>query len=100
MARVPVSTDGEKYETIELTRTEFRELREYSCSMPTGPKHGFRWKCNLNAFGPNSLVSDTEEKMTGILNDWWMGEAYVIYTPESDVIGIKWRRIRLVDDLE
>ncbi|WP_036291520.1 hypothetical protein [Methylosinus sp. PW1] len=38
---------------LRLTRREFRELREYSCSIPTGTTPGKRWKRLDGAFDPH-----------------------------------------------
>lgn len=60
-------------EVIELTRAEFDALPEYSCSLPTGTTLGKRWRKNGDAYGSRSVVSATEERITGILQNWWMG---------------------------
>lgn len=83
-----------EYETIELTRQEFQDLPEYSCSLPTGTTIGKRWKKNQDAYrGEHSVISAAEEKITGIPVNWWMGE--YIEDPDPKLVGIKWRKIAL-----
>jgi hypothetical protein len=84
-----------KYETVELSRAECDELPEYSCSIPTDPNPGFRWKCNNDAFGPRSAISLAEEKMADVFPDWWMAEAYHPDPPTPGYISIRWKKILL-----
>jgi hypothetical protein len=64
-------------ETITLTKTEFDELLDYSCSNPTGTTIGKRWKRRR----------DYHDETKG----WDMGE--YIEHPNPSLIGIKWREI-------
>lgn len=64
-------------ETITLTKTEFDELLDYSCSNPSGTTIGKRWKRR----------SDYHDETKG----WYMGE--YIEHPDPDLVGIKWREI-------
>lgn len=68
-------------ETVLLSEADFKDLREYSCSLPTGTTVGKRWKRNENAYGPTR----------GPEPDWWLGE----YTehPDPERVGIRWRKI-------
>ena len=68
-------------EEVVLSETEFKELRQYSCTLPTGTTVGKQWKRNENAYGPTR----------GPEPDWWMGEYIDHEDPER--IGIHWRRI-------
>ena len=85
---------AEEVELVELTRREFDELPEYSCTLPTGTTIGKKWKCNRNAYrGRDTAISDAEEKITGIPINWWMG-TYVDH-PDPKLVGIKWQKIQL-----
>jgi hypothetical protein len=101
--------------TALMDQEYFKELGEYSASLPTGTYIGKRWKRNkVNA--PHWLCSgcnkefvgwasepfpcpdaNSKSPCTGTLKhiekepDWWMGEFYDI--GKKDEIGIKWRRI-------
>ena len=79
-------------EIIELTKKEFDKLLEYSTTLPTVPKPGFRWKCNRGLFDP---VDVAEVKMAGTFANWWMAEIYELDPPELDVVGIRWKKIKL-----
>ena len=75
-------------EVIELTQEEFDRLPKYSCSIPTSPKIGFKWKCH------RPYRSD------GKPPDWYLAEAVDIrdlfpnMDPEKEV-GIIWKRIKI-----
>ncbi len=69
---------GELGETV-MTLGEFNALPEYACTMPTGPKAGFRWR----------VPRPWGDKMP----DWYMGES--IRLPEDDPEyethnGVRW----------
>ena len=66
--------------TVVLSATEFTDLREYSCSFPTGTTIGKRWKCD-----------DSKYKRPAPKPNWWMAE-YVEHE-DPELVGIKWSRI-------
>ena len=65
--------------TITLSGTEFKKLRDYSSSLPTGTTIGKRWKRRKNYYD--------EDK------GWLMGE-YVEHDGPN-LIGIKWHEIEI-----
>lgn len=72
---------------IGLTRAEFRDLLEYSTSLPTGQTPGKRWRRAIPAFGP------------GRAEEWWQGcfgEPYPEGHEHHGSIPIGWRRIRVL----
>lgn len=79
-------------ETIELTLEEFRKLPEYSTTLPTGPKPGFRWRRNVQVFDP---VAQAEEKIAGVMPDWVMAETYELDPPDPGQVGIRWKNIKI-----
>jgi len=85
---------------VVLTRREFEELGEYSCSLPTGTTVGKRWKRNANAFTAGPVVrldfwdgTPVREKLPDV---WWMGE-YVEHE-DPKLVGINWYQIVLEPD--
>ena len=79
-------------ETIELTLEEFKKLPEYSMTLPTGPKPGFRWRRNVQVFDP---VAQAEEKMAGVMPDWVLAEAHFLDPPQPGRVGIRWMNIKI-----
>jgi hypothetical protein len=79
-----------------LTRREWYELGEYSCSLPSGTVAGRRWKRNLNAYAPIKWVDgkptrgDREEAL------WRIGEYYDIGSKTE--IGIRWTIPIVIDE--
>lgn len=63
-------------EQITLTEREFRDLMDYSYSLPTGTTIGKRWK-----------IGKPYNKPT----QWYMGE--YVKCDEPGHVGILWRRI-------
>lgn len=70
---------------VTMTPEEFKNLPEYSCTIPTGTTVGKRWRCN-QAFGTGRKPQ---------WNDWYMGE-YVKH-PDPKMVGIEWSRIRVLE---
>lgn len=70
-------TDKKPKVTV-LTRKEFDELLDYSCSLPTGTTIGKRWKRNNNAYRrplcSHLHVFDGTREPDFQGPDWWMGE--------------------------
>jgi len=84
----------QEVEVVELTRAEFDALLEYSCTVPTGTTIGKRWKKNADAYqGQHTILSKAVEDITGLPQNWWMGE--FVEDPDPKMIGIKWRKIQL-----
>lgn len=99
-------------DATRLTRKEFDEMLEYSCSIPTGKAIGKRWKRDENFNGRTEQnVIDTVEKSLATddpwlqkfaKGDWLMGEYMV--DPEAkmcadgkpDTVLIKWTRIEII----
>ncbi len=70
---------------VELTKEEFEEMGEYSCTQPTGVYNGKRWKRDENAYNPYNGRSA-----------WLMGEyAPSPSAPDTHCVT-KWSRIALV----
>ena len=79
-------------DVTRLTQAEFRELGEYSCSLPTGTTIGKRWKCNTNAF--TACLRDKPPR-------WLMGEYYDLGPPDNaKEIGIRWTKIEVIPQCE
>ena len=85
----------EPVEWVELTKSEFNALPEYSCSLPSTTTIGKTWRCNRDVYSPRANISATEEKITGRLNNWWMGTYYELIPANPNRVGIKWQKIRL-----
>jgi hypothetical protein len=64
-----------------MTREEFDALPEYSCTMPTGPRIGFKWKHGRPYYMPSK---------------WWLGECIADAAPAY--VDTLWRKIDLIDD--
>jgi hypothetical protein len=104
--------------TALMDQEYFKELGEYSTSLPTGTYIGKRWKRN-QIHSPHWLCSECQKEFVGwasapfkcpdanarwpcngILRQlekkevWWMGEYYDLGM--KDEIGIKWRKIEVV----
>ena len=86
--------------TVTLTRREFGELGEYSCSLPTGTTIGKRWRRNVNAYRVGPVVhldfwngTPVREELP---DEWWMGE--YVESKEPGMVGINWYRIVLEPD--
>lgn len=69
--------------TVFLTRKEFDELPEYSCSIPTGTTIGKKWKMS-NHYMSGYVHGKTEEM-------WWLREYVDIGDPKN--VGITSKRI-------
>jgi hypothetical protein len=77
-----------------ISRAAFEKLGEYSCSLPTGPRVGFRWKRNNNAFRPPVRFEVLGvEFIVPWPEEWWMGEA--VEDPDPKYVGIRWRRLMI-----
>lgn len=74
-------------ENIILTKKEFDELPEYSCSLPTGTTIGKKWKKNRLAFVPSAHDPRTGNS----IDDWYLME-YVEH-PDPKLVGIETKRI-------
>lgn len=74
-------------ETIVLTKSDFDELPEYSCSIPTGTTIGKRWKRNIYAFDPSAHDPRTGNS----IDDWYLCE-YVQHT-DPKLVGIIYKHI-------
>ena len=71
-----------------LTVDEFLEMAEYSATLPTGTTIGKKWLRDNNE--PRRFHGVEPDAKP----DWWTGE----YVPDADpkMVGIKWRRVKLV----
>jgi len=70
---------------------EFKRLPEYSCSIPTGPKIGFRWKCNKTAFidpQPTIVLFGKGFRFRKLPAEWVIAETYAIGSKTE--VGIEW----------
>ena len=67
---------------VSLTLAEFKALRTYSTSLPTGVIFGKRWKRREPHGGPIKM--------------WWMGEYFHPEGAEDFVAQIRWTRITSV----
>jgi hypothetical protein len=100
--------------TAVMDQEYFKELGEYSASLPSGTYIGKRWKRN-KVNSPHWLCSGCKKEFVGWASEpfscpeicggklkhiekepnWWMGEYYEI-VGNKDEIGIKWRKIEVV----
>lgn len=68
----PEQPDAEAVE--RLTEAEFQALPTYTCSMPTQPPVGFRFKTNYSGEGSPRKASMTAER-------WWLGDVFADSEP-------------------
>jgi hypothetical protein len=66
---------------VVVTPREFSNLKEYSCSYPTGVIVGKRWKRKKNYYDESK--------------GWWLGE--YIYDPEPGWATVRWREIQIME---
>ncbi len=78
--RTPIT--GEGYEVVHLGRDYFRDLPEYSTSIPTGVTIGKRWKRRIPAV-PNEP-------------GWWLMGEFVAVKGRTDVADITWKRVEII----
>jgi hypothetical protein len=71
----------------EVTIPEFRDLLEYSSSLPTGTVEGKKWKRDLNTF---NALTPLAAKV------WVLCEYYLDDTIPKGQMGIRTTRLRLV----
>jgi len=57
-------------ETIVLTEKQFKDLPEYSCSIPTGTTIGKQWKHNRFAFDPSAR----DPRTGNTIEEWYLHE--------------------------
>jgi len=62
-----------------LSRAELADLREYSCSLPTGTTIGTRWRRDVNAY---------RSDRRGVPSEWVIGEYFDDGTP--GMVAIRW----------
>lgn len=87
-------SDAKPQEVVTLTRREFADLGEYSCSLPTGTRIGKRWKRDANAYRPPVRTSVLGvEFVIPWPEDWILGE--YIENPNPEMVGVLWRKIVL-----
>jgi hypothetical protein len=72
--------------SVVMTEAELRRLPEYSCTLPTGPRIGFRWR-RRHPYRTDQ-IDDAHA-------DWFLGEA--IEDPNPELVGIRWKRIVVVE---
>jgi hypothetical protein len=87
-----------KPETFTLTRKEFDDLLEYSCTLPTGTTIGKRWKRDVNSRSQFRLSKIEETEMQILGPEWWMGEYAECEPPEADKVAIIWRKIAIKEE--
>jgi hypothetical protein len=105
--------------TALMDQEYFKELGEYSASLPSGTYIGKRWKRN-QVNSPHWLCSGCGKECVGWASEpfacldansvppckgtlkliekepnWWMGEYYEIIGNKNE-IGIKWRKIEVI----
>ncbi len=79
---------AEEVEDDVLTVAQFLDLPVYSCTLPDGTTIGKKWARDINEpkrfHGPDKTIEP----------EWWTGE----YIPSNlpGMVGIKWRRVKLV----
>lgn len=78
--RTPIT--GEGYEVVHLGKDYFRDLPEYSTSIPTGVTIGKRWKRRIPAV-PNEP-------------GWWLMGEFVAVKGRTDVADITWKRVEII----
>jgi len=84
---------SEDNKTAYVTREEFDELLEYSCSLPTGTTLGKRWKRDNNSGTLRPRPKDTTP-------DWYLGEYYMDETIPEGEVGIRWRKLVIGEKTE
>ena len=95
---IPESIPSKPSPTVQLTKREFDELSEYSCTLPTGTTLGKRWKRDQNAYRhpvcAHLHIFDGTREPDFRGPSWWMGE----YVPDPDpkMVGIRWYKIEIV----
>ena len=75
--------------TLRLTQSEFNELLEYSCSLPTGQTVGKQWKRNDNAYRTPAQPPR-----------WSIGEYGIPYPEGHEYYGdipITWYNVEITD---
>lgn len=72
-----------QFPEVTLTKKQFDELGEYSCTIPTGVKSGKQWKRNDYAHGG----------FPGYEHPCWLLGEYVKSPVVKDACDIKWSRI-------
>jgi hypothetical protein len=93
---------------VVLTKREFDELGEYSCSLPTGTTVGRRWKRDMNAYRQPTCfflhVCDGRPEPSFRGEDWWMGEyaadpkAKIRDDGTPETVRILWSKIVLSEE--
>jgi len=87
-------------ETVILSKEEFDDMPEYSCTLPSGTTLGKVWKCDSLAVAP------LEEKRRLALahksqHDWYMGgyvpdpNAKLDKDGQPDTVRIVWRKVEI-----
>lgn len=74
-------------EVVVLTEAQFKELPDYSMSLPTGTRIGKRWRSDLNA----ALRYHARESVP---EHWRMGEYFDMGSKTN--VGIRWTKIAVV----
>ncbi len=77
-----------KIEEIQMNNIELSMLPEYSCSLPAMTTIGNRWKRNTT-FDTPSYSPD---------GPWMLGEYIAVNRDAPGRVGIRWRKIVLLDD--
>lgn len=72
-------------ETIVLTKKQFDELPEYSCSIPTGTTIGKQWKKNIYAFDPYAR----DPRTGNVIEEWYLHEYKEHIDPKLVAISTK-----------
>jgi hypothetical protein len=102
----------EQAPAVELTPREFRDLLDYSSSLPTGTGIGKRWRRNVHAYvqrpvqmvhpfaidplgGPEPYTAQRVLLAPPLPELWVMGE--YIEDPNPKLVGIRWSRIVIRD---
>lgn len=72
------------YPPILLTAREWKELGEYSCTLPTGQTPGKMWKCHVGSHAPYHLRNS--EPL------YWLVGEYGSPSADGKTIAIHWYR--------
>lgn len=90
-----------KLKTINLTKKEFDNLPEYSCSIPTGTTIGKQWKKNCNFQRPlreKRFFLFWKKKIPHEF-DWYRATYEEKDPPDPKMVNIRWEKIKLYEHM-
>lgn len=95
-----------QFNVVRLTKREFDDLSDYSCTLPTGTTIGKRWKRDQNAYRrpvcAHLHIFDGTREPDFRGSNWWMGQFVPDPKPtmgrdgKPATVGIRWSKIEVV----